>query len=163
MAMAGLPCFTKNYRRPGTKGFAFIYFLPSGMRSTQKAPGAPTRSQASYPIALKFFTKTLLIGIGSINRVRRHLPIKKPSKKHKNLTSEGRRFRSPFFLCLTRNFKAVAMGVVAAIEFVFVKCGHIVVWCTMLPVRARSGPRKHQRRARSGDISGSTIIIVYRH
>jgi hypothetical protein len=57
----------KNYRRPGTKGFAFIYFLPSGMRSTQKAPGAPARHQASFPIALKLFTKTFLIG--SMNRV----------------------------------------------------------------------------------------------
>ena len=56
----------KNYRRPGTKGFAFIYFLPSGMRSTQKVPGAPARHQASFPIALKLFTKTFLIG--SINR-----------------------------------------------------------------------------------------------
>jgi hypothetical protein len=72
-------------------------------------------SQASYPIALKLFTKTLLIG--SINRVRRHLPIQKPSQKQKNLTPEGRRFRSPFCLCLTRSFKAVAMGVVAAIDF----------------------------------------------
>jgi hypothetical protein len=56
----------KNYRRPGTKGFAFIYFLPSGRRSTQKVPGAPARSQGSFPIALKLFTKTFLIG--SINR-----------------------------------------------------------------------------------------------
>jgi hypothetical protein len=30
-------------------------------------------------------------------------------KKHQNLTSIGSRFRSPFFLCLIQNFKAVAM------------------------------------------------------
>jgi hypothetical protein len=33
------------------------------------------------------------------------------------LTSIGSRFRSPFFLCLIQNLKAVAMGVVAAIAF----------------------------------------------
>jgi hypothetical protein len=64
----GWPCLRiKLYRRPGTEGSAFIYFLPSGVRSTQKVPGAPARSQASFPIALKLFTKTLLIG--SINRM----------------------------------------------------------------------------------------------
>jgi hypothetical protein len=41
----------------------------------------------------------------------------KPSQKHQNLTSIGSRFRSPFFLCLIQNAKAVAMGVVAAIAF----------------------------------------------
>jgi hypothetical protein len=38
-------------------------------------------------------------------------------KNKKNLTSEGRRFRSPFFLCLMHNLKAVTTGVVASIEF----------------------------------------------
>jgi hypothetical protein len=93
--MAGLAVFNqKNYRRPGTKGSALIHFLPSGVRSTQKVPGAPARFQASFQIALKLFTKTFLVG--SINRVRRHLPLQKSCQKHKNLTSEGRRFRSPF-------------------------------------------------------------------
>jgi hypothetical protein len=54
--------YAQKRRGPGTKGFAFIYFFPSGMRSTQKMPGAPARCQASFPIALKLFTKTLLIG-----------------------------------------------------------------------------------------------------
>ena len=99
----------------GGKGLALIFFLPSGVRSTQKVPGAPARCQASFPIALKLFTKTFLIG--SINRVWRHLSIQKPSQKHKNLTSEGRRFRSPFFLCLMQDLKAVTMGVVASIEY----------------------------------------------
>jgi hypothetical protein len=45
----------------------------------------------------------------------RHLPIQKPSQKRKNLTFIGRRFRSPFFLCLTQILKAVTTGVVAAI------------------------------------------------
>jgi hypothetical protein len=40
-----------------------------------------------------------------------------PSQKHQNLTPIGSRFRSPFFLCLIQNLKAVAMGVVAAITF----------------------------------------------
>jgi hypothetical protein len=77
-------------------------------------PGASARCQASFPIALKLFTKKFLIG--SINRMRRHLLIQKPSQKHKNLTSESKRFRSPFFLCLIQILKAVAMGVVASIE-----------------------------------------------
>jgi hypothetical protein len=53
------------------------------MRSTQKVPvpGASARCQASFSIALELFTKTFLIG--SINRVQRHLPIQKPSKKKK--------------------------------------------------------------------------------
>jgi hypothetical protein len=41
------------------------------------------------------------------------------SQKHKNLTSEGKRFMSPFFLCLMQTLKAVTMGVVASIEFVW--------------------------------------------
>ena len=61
--MAGLVMFThKKNRGPGTKGFAFIYFLPSGLRSTQKVPGAPARCQASFLIALKLFAKTFLVG-----------------------------------------------------------------------------------------------------
>ena len=59
--------YAQKYRGPGTQGFAFIYFLPSGMRSTQKVPGTPARYQTSFPIALKLFTKTFLVG--SINRV----------------------------------------------------------------------------------------------
>jgi hypothetical protein len=78
------------------------------MRSTQKVPGAPAnRLEVIYKNDSE----------GSIYRVRRHLPIQKLSQKHKNLTSEGRRFRSPFFLCLIQNLKAVTMGVVASIEF----------------------------------------------
>jgi hypothetical protein len=42
--------------------------------------------------------------------------MQKPSQKHKNLTFEGRRFRSPLFLQLKQILKAVAMGVVASIE-----------------------------------------------
>ena len=33
----------------------------------------------------------------------------------------------------------------------------------MLPARARSGPRGHQRRARSDEVSGSTSSIDYRY
>jgi hypothetical protein len=33
----------------------------------------------------------------------------------------------------------------------------------MLPARVRSGPRKHQRRARSDEVSGSTSSIDYRY
>jgi hypothetical protein len=43
--------------------------------------------------------------------------MQKPSQKHQKLTSPGQRFRSPFFLCLTQNLKAVAMGMVTAITF----------------------------------------------
>jgi hypothetical protein len=42
-------------RGPGTKGLALISFLPSGVRSAQKVPGAPPRCQASFPIALKLW------------------------------------------------------------------------------------------------------------
>jgi hypothetical protein len=35
--------------------------------------------------------------------------------------------------------------------------------CTMLPARVRSNPREHQRRARSDEVSGSAISIVYRY
>jgi hypothetical protein len=59
--------YAQKCRGPGTKGFALISFLPSGVRSTQKVPGAPARCQASFLIALNLFTKTFLIG--SINRV----------------------------------------------------------------------------------------------
>jgi hypothetical protein len=59
--------YAQKYRGPGTWRFAFIYFVPSGMRSTQKVPGTSARCQASFPIALKLFTKTFLVG--SINRV----------------------------------------------------------------------------------------------
>jgi hypothetical protein len=41
--------------------------------------------------------------------------IQKPSQKYQNLTSIGQRFRSPFFLCLIQNLKAVKMGMVTAI------------------------------------------------
>jgi hypothetical protein len=44
-------------------------------------------------------------------------PCKNLVKIHQRLTSIGRRFRSPFFLCQMQNLKAVAMGVVAAIAF----------------------------------------------
>jgi hypothetical protein len=54
-------------RGPGTKGLALISFLPSGVRSKQKVPGAPARCQASFPIALKLFKNKFLIG--SINGV----------------------------------------------------------------------------------------------
>ena len=59
--------YAQKRRGPGTKGLALISFLPSGVRSTQKVPGAPARCQAGFPIALKLFTKTFLVG--SINRV----------------------------------------------------------------------------------------------
>ena len=42
-------------------------------------------------------------------------------KKHQNLTSIGQRTRSPFFLCLMQNFKAVAMSMVTAIAFFWAK------------------------------------------
>jgi hypothetical protein len=97
---------------PWHKGVCF-YLLPSfGGAFYTKSPRRPRQAQASFPIALKLFTNIFLIG--SINRVQRHLPTQKPNQKHKNLNSEGRRFRSPFFLCQTQNFKAVAMDVVAA-------------------------------------------------
>jgi hypothetical protein len=41
-------------------------------KSQQAPPAAPARSQGNFPIALKLFAKTFLIG--SINRVWRHLP-----------------------------------------------------------------------------------------
>jgi hypothetical protein len=35
-----------------------------------------------------------------------------------------------------------------------------VLCCTVLPARARSGPRKHQRRARSDDVSWSANAMT---
>jgi hypothetical protein len=44
--------------------------------------------------------------------------MQKPSQKHKTLTSEGRRFRSSFFLRLKQIQKAaLMMGVVSSIDF----------------------------------------------
>jgi hypothetical protein len=65
------------------------------VRSTQKVPGAPARCQASFPIALKLFTKTFLVG--SINRARHHLPIQKPSQKQKNPNSRGQAIQELIF------------------------------------------------------------------
>ena len=46
------------------------------------------------------------------------LAIQKPSQKHQSPASTiGSRFRSPLFLSLIQNLKAVAMGVVAAVTF----------------------------------------------
>jgi hypothetical protein len=42
--------------------------------------------------------------------------VQKPSQKHHNLTSEGRQFRTSFFLRLKQILKVVLMGVVASIE-----------------------------------------------
>ena len=67
--MAGWPCFTKKLQAPWHKGVCF-YLLPSfgdAFYYTQKVPGTPARCQTSFPIALKLFTKTFLVG--SINRV----------------------------------------------------------------------------------------------
>jgi hypothetical protein len=47
--------YAQKRKGPGTKRFAFIHFLPSGMHSTQKALGAPVRYQAIFLIALKLF------------------------------------------------------------------------------------------------------------
>jgi hypothetical protein len=61
--MAGLAMFMlKTTGALWHKGVCFYLLPPSGMRPTQKVPGAPARSQASFPIALKLFTKTHLIG-----------------------------------------------------------------------------------------------------
>jgi hypothetical protein len=114
--------FAQNYRRPGTKGFAFIYFLPSGMRSTQKVPGAPARSQANFPIALKIFKKCFWLVLQvecDVTSIHKNLvkKIQKPNFR------EGRRFRTSFFLRLKQIVKAVFMGVVASIDFFLVKHG----------------------------------------
>jgi hypothetical protein len=103
--MAGLAVFT--HKSTGALAQRGLLYL-----------GAPARSQGNFPIALKLFTKTFLIG--SINRARRHLPpIQKTNKKHKNLTLEGKQFmnRSSFFLRLKQVLKAMLMGVVAPIDF----------------------------------------------
>jgi hypothetical protein len=67
--MAGLVTFThKSTGALAHRGLLlFTSFLRLGMRSTQKVPGTPARCQTSFPIALKLFTKTFLVG--SINRV----------------------------------------------------------------------------------------------
>jgi hypothetical protein len=62
LAWLGWPHLRIKAQGPWHKGACFD-FLPSfGVRSTQKVPGAPARCQASFPIALKLFTKTFLIG-----------------------------------------------------------------------------------------------------
>jgi hypothetical protein len=89
------------------------------VRSIQKVLGAPARHQASFAIALGSYSKKNFSDwFGStINRVLRHLPTQKPSQKYHILTSEGRRFRSSFYLLLKQVFKAVLMGVVSSIVF----------------------------------------------
>ena len=42
----------KYSRGPGRKGFAFIYFLPSGMRPTQKVPRRPRQVPGQFPNCL---------------------------------------------------------------------------------------------------------------
>jgi hypothetical protein len=62
--------------------------------------------------------------------------MQKPSQKHKNLTSEGRRFRTSFFLRLKQILKAALMGVAASIDFL-VKHGQPSH--TTVPVPGRGG------------------------
>jgi hypothetical protein len=62
--MAGLAVFTHKTTGALVKRglHLFTYFLTSEMRSTQKVPGAPARSQGNFPIALKVSKKMFLIG-----------------------------------------------------------------------------------------------------
>jgi hypothetical protein len=59
--MAEWAIFTQKIQGLWYKGFAFISFL-RGCALHKKVPGAPARYQASFPITLKLFTKTFLIG-----------------------------------------------------------------------------------------------------
>jgi hypothetical protein len=63
----------------------------------------------------KLFTQTFLIGRGDVTFL--HVTYAKPSQNVEKLTCVHGRFKSPFFLWLMQNLKAVTMMMVTAITF----------------------------------------------
>jgi hypothetical protein len=51
---------------------------------------------------------------------------------------------------------AVARGIDISKHVIACYASSCIAWCAMLPARVRSGPRKHQRRARSDEVPWST-------
>ena len=98
--------YAQKCRGPGTKGFGFIYFLPPGLRPTQKVPGTPARCQAGqfpHRLGVTAFTKEFLIGSTNRVRPRRHLPIQKPNFR-------GRAIQEPVFPAAKTDFEGGVDG-----------------------------------------------------
>jgi hypothetical protein len=81
----------------------------------------PLCSRWTFAQNIKFYPQNVFFGAraGCGDATSLYKNLVKNTKTY--LTSIGSRFRSPFFLCLIQNLKAVAMGLVAAIAFFLAK------------------------------------------